>query len=64
MNFRNWKPLPPIEDDEQDDYDTLPLTPVTDEDEPTETEKHIERLLAMGFKEYEDLLDAKGNRDE
>jgi hypothetical protein len=60
MNFRDWKPLPRLDD--EDDYDTLPLEPLAD-DAPTETENHIARLLGMGFREYEDLVDAKGNDD-
>lgn len=51
-------------DTEQDDQITRPLAPVADDDgEPNETQAHIARLLAMGFKEYEDLVE-KGTNDE
>lgn len=62
MKLRNWQLLPRIEDDEQDDYDTVPLTPLADplaarhaDDGATADvyAAHVERMQALGFEAYE-----------
>lgn len=48
MNFRNWKPMPPIDDDEQDDYATQEITPLWVPGTPA-ADAHIARLQEIGL---------------
>ena len=60
MNLRNWRPLPQIEDDEQDDYDTLLLTPLAEPDtEPLDA--IADDLIKFGERLAQD--DANGDND-